>query len=442
MMAKSPKVIFNYRFELAINNPDRKRTSKKNIIKRTTKMFDYYSNEEKKAMGMFDYYIGNLTKNETMNLVLENGKYATKEEIEKRKIQYTKYIENSNLAKCVISFNNDYINNNITIKKLEQTLIKEVLPKFFKKCGYVNVNNMSYQLACHTDTDNLHFHISFIEKKPNYRYVNNKIGYKRKGVISETEINFIKNQVELSIEREKIYTPLLIKTNKEIDVLKKYFNPNEKNYLLYDKKDLILENNILLLGKLLYDKRYGENKRIKYNSIKNKEIKEMTKNIKNYIFSKNNNNFKNEYNNFKESLNKINDIFVEMSKNNNISKKRVDNSLVNNKSKYLDNYIYNSIVNHANYLFRTKKKNVISENDIIQEIILKDFIKNKKQTRYDILYNYLSNNKYSKKFKNKTKIETAIKNINYEMEEAQKEFSKLFMNDYSNNCNNYYSMLN
>lgn len=441
-MAKSPKVIFNYRFELAINNPDRKRTSKKNIIKRTTKMFDYYSNEEKKAMGMFDYYIGNLTKNETMNLVLENGKYATKEEIEKRKIQYTKYIENSNLAKCVISFNNDYINNNITIKKLEQTLIKEVLPKFFKKCGYVNVNNMSYQLACHTDTDNLHFHISFIEKKPNYRYVNNKIGYKRKGVISETEINFIKNQVELSIEREKIYTPLLIKTNKEIDVLKKYFNPNEKNYLLYDKKDLILENNILLLGKLLYDKRYGENKRIKYNSIKNKEIKEMTKNIKNYIFSKNNNNFKNEYNNFKESLNKINDIFVEMSKNNNISKKRVDNSLVNNKSKYLDNYIYNSIVNHANYLFRTKKKNVISENDIIQEIILKDFIKNKKQTRYDILYNYLSNNKYSKKFKNKTKIETAIKNINYEMEEAQKEFSKLFMNDYSNNCNNYYSMLN
>lgn len=423
-MNKSPKVIFNYRFELAINNPDRTRKSIDNIIKRTTKMFDYYSNEKKKAMGMFDYYTGNLTKDEKMNLVLENGKYATKEEIEKRKKQYTKYIENSNLAKCVISFNNDYLNENISIKKLEQVLVKEVLPKYFKKCGYVDIKNMSYQLACHTDTDNLHFHISYIEKKPNYRYGNNKIGYKRTGIISEEEINFLKNQVELSIERENIYTPLLIQTNKEIDELKTYFNPKEKNFLLKDKEDLILENDILLLGKLLYEKRYGENTRIKYNSVRDKEIKELTKKIKKYIFSNKNGNFKYEYINFKTSLQRINDVFFKISQDNNIKTRNIDKILVKTKEKYLDNYIYNSIVNHANYLYRNKKKSIISENDIIQEIILKDFIKNKKQTRYHILNNYLSN----KQFRNKSNIERAIKNINYEMEEAEKEFSKLFIN--------------
>lgn len=428
-MDKSPKVIFNYRFELAINNPDRTRKSIDNIIKRTTKMFDYYSNEKKKAMGMFDYYTGNLTKAEKMNLVLENGKYASKEEIEKRKKQYTKYIENSNLAKCVISFNNDYLNENISIKKLEQVLIKEVLPKYLKKCGYVDIKNMSYQLACHTDTDNLHFHISYIEKKANYRYGNNKIGYKRKGVISEEEINFIKNQVELSIEREKLYTPLLIKTNKEIDELKTYFNPKEKNFLLKDKEDLILEDNILKLGKLLYDKRYGEDRRIKYNSIRDREIKELTKQIKKHIFSNKNGNFQTEYINFKTSLQKINDVFLKFSKDNNIKTRIVDNTLIKTKEKYLDNYIYNAIVNHANYFYRTKKKNIISENDIIQEIILKDFVKNKKQTRYHILKNYLSNNSINKKYQNKNKIQKAIKNINYEMEEAEKEFSKLFSSE-------------
>lgn len=427
-MNKSPKVIFNYRFEFAINNPDRTRKNIDNIVKRTTKMFDYYSNEKKKAMGMFDYYTGNLTKDEKMNLVLENGKYATKEEIEKRKKQYTKYIENSNLAKCVISFNNDYLNENISIKKLEQVLVKEVLPKYFKKCGYVDIKNMSYQLACHTDTDNIHFHISYIEKKPNYRYGNNKIGYKRKGIISAGEINFLKNQLELSIEREKIYTPLLIQTNKEIDALKTYFNPKEKNFLLKDKEDLILENDILLLGKLLYEKRYGENTRIKYNSVRDKEIKELTKRIKKYIFSNKNGNFKYEYINFKTSLQRINDVFLKFSQDNNIKTRNIDKTLVKTKEKYLDNYIYNSIVNHANYLYRSKKKNIISENDIIQEIILKDFVKNKKQTRYHILDNYLSN----KKFRNKSNIERAIKNINNEMEEAEKEFSKLFGNEYVN----------
>ena len=46
------------------------------------------------------------------------------------------------------------------------------------------------------------------------------------------------------LEKEKIYTPLLIETNKDIEELKKYFSPKEKNYLLRNKKDLILEEKI------------------------------------------------------------------------------------------------------------------------------------------------------------------------------------------------------
>lgn len=53
-MINSPKVVFNYKFELAINNPDRHRRSENKIIKRTVGMFDYYSNVKKQAMNIFD----------------------------------------------------------------------------------------------------------------------------------------------------------------------------------------------------------------------------------------------------------------------------------------------------------------------------------------------------------------------------------------------------
>ena len=50
-------------------------------------------------------------------------------------------------------------------------------------------------------------------------------------------------------------------TNKEIDNLKKYFNPKDKNFILYDKKDLLMEEKILRLGKLLYeDRKYNQGK--------------------------------------------------------------------------------------------------------------------------------------------------------------------------------------
>ena len=427
-MTKSPKVIFNSIFTLALNNPDSKYKNHSKSIKRVQKMYDYYTNEEKRAMSMYDYYTGKLTKENTMNLIKEDGTFATEKEVEKRKKLAIKYLENSNLWQGVLSFNNDYINENIDIHKLEKELATNILPKFFKRCGFKDTNKMFYQLALHTDTDNLHFHFSFMEKEPNYIYHKNKIGYRRSGELSQNEIDFLKSQVVHTIEKEKIYTPLLKETNKEIEELKKYFSPKEKNYLLRDKKDLILEEKILRLGQLLYKERYDNDSKIKYGSIKDKEIINLTKDIKNYLFSKNNDNFKLEYNNFKESLNKINKYFYKINEDNNIKDIVVDTTLTDSKNKYMNNYIYNAIVNYANYNYKKETKNItkIKENDIIQEIILKHYLNNKKQTRKDILKTYFTNTSSKQKFRNKREIENAIRNINDEMDEAQKEFSKLF----------------
>ena len=433
-MTKSPKVIFNSIFTLALNNPDSKYKNHSKSIKRVQKMYDYYTNEEKRAMSMYDYYTGKLTKEDTMNLIIEDGTFATEKEVEKRKKLAVKYLENSNLWQGVLSFNNDYINANIDIHKLEKELATNILPKFFKRCGFKDTNKMFYQLALHTDTDNLHFHFSFMEKEPNYIYHKNKIGYRRSGELSQNEIDFLKSQVVHTIEKEKIYTPLLKETNKDIEKLKKYFSPKERNYLLRDKKDLILEEKILRLGQLLYKERYDNDSKIKYGSIKDKEIINLTKDIKNYLFSKNNDNFKLEYNNFKESLNKINNYFYKINEDNNIKDIVVDTTLTDSKNKYIDNYIYNAIVNYANYNYKKESKNItkIKENDIIQEIILKHYLDNKKQTRKDILKTYFTNTNSKQKFRNKQEIENAIKSINDEMDEAQKEFSKLFIsNDYT-----------
>ena len=429
---KSPKVIFNSLYTLGFNNVDNKFSNNKKSIKRVLGMYDYYTNEEKRAMSMYDYYTGKLTKENTVNLILENGKYATADEVERRKKRAVKYLENSNLWQGVLSFNNDYLTQNIDIHKLEKELATSILPMFFKKCGFKDTNKMFYQIALHTDTDNLHFHFSFMEKEPNYLYSKNKVGYRRSGNLKQSEIDFLKAQVVHAIEKEKIYTPLLKETNKEIDKLKKYFNPKEKNFLLYDKKDLLLEEKILTLGQKLYFYREGSLGKIKYGSIKDKEIQALTRDIKNYIFSKDNNDFKREYANFKTSLNKINSYFHKIYEDNNIKNIEVDTSLIDSKNKYVDNYVYNAIVNNALYNYENGKKkfNKISENDLIQEIILKHYLKNKKQNKYDILKNYLSKSTARQRFKNKYEIENAIRNINYEMEEATKEFSKLFNNEY------------
>lgn len=430
----SPKVIFNCKFTHAFNRREENYTAKQieGLKKKIARKFDYFSNKDKRVMNLFNYYTGELNKNERMNLVIEDGSYATEEEIEKRKKRFVKYAENSNLWQCVISFNNDYLNENISLQDLEQELIKNVLPRFFKKMGFKDKKNMAYNLSFHTDTDNLHAHVSFIEKKPNYILSNNKLCYRRKGKLTQEEINFMKNEVVFAVERKKYLNPMITITNDEIDKLKKYFNPKEKNFILYDKKDILLEDDILTLGKLLYDERNNNSKRIKFNSIKDKEIKDLTKRIKKYLFCSKSE-FYDDYKNFIESVNSINEYLYKVNEDNNISKINVDKTLTESKENYIDNYIYNAIVNHAVYIFKTnsKKYKTLNPDDILREIILKEYKKNKNQNKYTILSNYLTNTVPKLKYQNKYKIINAVKSINAEMEEAQKEFSKLFQTDNS-----------
>lgn len=410
----SPKVVVKIQGDYSLNNVDRKTKNVNKINNATTNMFDYYGNEEKRLLNMFDYYNGTLTKDNYVNIMLENGKYATKEDIEKRKIQYLKYIENSNIWKCVISFNNDYLEKNIHYEKLEKALMKEILPMFFKKIGFIDINNMSYQIALHSDTDNLHYHFSFIEKKPNFKYID-KVGYRRKLKINENDINFLKNQIVHYIEKEKIYTSLLKETNKDIDKLKKYFDNKEKCFVLKNKNDLILENKIYELGKLLYNSNKISDNKIKYNSLKSKEIKNLTREIKKYIFGTNKN-ISQDYKVFNHNLNKINDYFIEISKDNNI-KDYINSNLVLSKKNYINNYILNSIVNYANYKYKKVK-----EQDILQKIILDKYKNNKMKNRYSILKSYLSNNVLI----NKKEIDYTLRKLNYEMQECIKEFDKMF----------------
>lgn len=418
----SPNVVVKNMFTPSFKNLNHIYKTQNQVHNSTMNMFDYYANEKKKAFFMLDYFSGKIGKDKEMNIIFENGEYATKNEIEARKKQYAKYIENSNIYKLVISFPENYLEENVDIKKFEKDLAKDIIPMFLKQCGFENIENMSYQFSLHTNTDNLHFHLSFTEKKPNYkRTFSKELEYRHAGKLEQKELNFLKNEIEHYINCDKhIYTSLVKETNEEIELLKKYFNPKEKNFLLNDKSDILIEEKINKLGKLLEEKRDSKNQRIKFNSIKNKEIRDLTKEIKRNIFSKKDTELYNDYQKFKNSLNEINKYFTEIAKRNH--SKEVDDSFIKSKQKYLDNYVLNAIVNYAQY-----KK--ITDSKIIQEAVYKEYKKNKKRNKFDILTSYLSSSNRKSQFVSKYKIKEAVRNINDELEQAEKEFENLFKED-------------
>lgn len=450
MSKNSPNVVFKSKYCLALNSRDNKNQSlnyKEDRLKDVDDMIDYFSNEKKKTVGMFEYYMGH-TRGEKYNLILENGNYATKNDVKKIKENYKKYIENSNLWKGILSFKKEYLDENIDIKTLEQKIAKEVMPQFLKHCGFKDIKNMSYVFSIHTNRKHQpHIHFAFIEKKPNYLYCDNKLNYRRKGKITLDEQRYLKRLVDLAIQREKYYTPLLKKTNEDIDYLKSYFNPKERNFTLRNVSEIYVEEDILKLGELV--KKYREqnnqaSKKIKYNSIKNnelgKEIKSLTKEIKKYLFNDATSILYASRKDINKDLEKLNDYFDELNRNNNIEELTTNNSIVSKKEEYIDNYIYNSIVNHSLYRYEhismvVKSKNSIDKitiEDLIQEIAYQNSKKNKyndKQRRKLVLDNYFKGNSSISKFPSKHQMEKALKNINYEMEKASQEFSKLFNYD-------------
>lgn len=450
MNKKSPKVVFKSKYCLALNSRDNKNKSsnyKEDRLKDVDDMVDYFSNEKKKTVGMFEYYMGH-TRKENYNLILEDGSNATKKDIARIKTEYKKYIENSNLWKGILSFKREYLDENIDIKTLEQKIANEVKPQFLKYCGFKDIKNMSYVFSIHTNRKHQpHIHFAFIEKKPNFICANNKLGYRRKGKISIDEQNYLKRLVELAIEREKYYTPLLKKTNEDIDYLKSYFNPKERNFTLRNVNEIYIEEDILKLGELIKQYREQNNqtsKKVKYNSIKNnelgKEIKSLTKEIKKYLFNDDTSILYASRKDINKDLENLNNYFDELNKNNNIEELTSDNSIVNKKEEYIDNYIYNSIVNHSLYKYEhismiVKNKNNIDKitiDDLIQEVAYQNSKRNKyndKQRRKLVLDNYFKGNSSISKFPSKHQLEKALKNINYEMEKASQEFSKLFNYD-------------
>ena len=448
MTKKSPNVIFKSMYCLSLNSVDNKiqdKNYKQNRLNDVDDMLDYFSNKKKKLVGMFEYYMGH-TRGEDVNLILEDGSYATKKDIKRIKTDYKKYIENSNLWKGIISFKSDYIEDNISIHTLEQKIAKEVIPQFLKYCGFKNIKNMSYVFSIHTNKAHPHIHLAFVEKKPNYLYCDKKINYRRKGKITKDEQRYLKRLVELTIEREKYFTPLLKKTNEDIDYLKSYFDPKDKNFALKNTNEIFIEEKIMKLGELLKQYRNINNQtsnKVKYNSIKNnslgKEIKSLTKDIKMYLFNDSSSilyNCKKDINNDLES---INEYFKKLDELNN-EDGNIKNSIVKKKQDYIDNYIYNSIVNHSLYKYekitmvvknKTKQDKITIE-DLIQEIACQNARREKlndKERRKIVLDNYFKGADLSLKFPSKHKVEKAIKNINYEMEKASQEFSKLFNYD-------------
>ena len=450
MNKKSPNVVFKSKYCLALTSHDNRNQSlsyKDDRIKDVGDMIDYFSNEKKKTVGMFEYYMGH-TRGENYNLVLENGSYATKKDITRIKNEYKKYIEKSNLWKGILSFKREYLDENIDIKTLEQKMAKEIMPQFLKYCGFKDIKNMSYVFSIHTNRKHQpHIHFAFIEKCPNYKCADKKLGYRRKGKITLDEQRYLKRLVELAIEKEKYYTPLLKKTNEDIDYLKSYFNPKERNFTLRNIDEIYVEEDILKLGELL--KKYREqnqntSKRIKYNSIKNNElgseIKALTKKIKKYLFNDSNSILYASRKDISNDLIKLNEYFDTLNENNNIAEKVKNNSIVRKKEEYIDNYIYNAIVNHSLYKYnhismvvKTKyDKQNISIEDLIQEIAYQNSKRSNysdKERRKLILDNYFKGNSNISKFPSKHKMEKALKNINYEMEKASQEFSKLFNYD-------------
>ena len=176
---------------------------------------------------------------------------------------------------------------------------------------------------------------------------------------------------------------------------------------------------------MLYKERNGKNTRIKYNSINNKEIQQLTNKIKKYIFSKRNPELNSKYHDFKLSIRELNIYFKNISESNNL--KEYDFNYSKKKAEYLDNYVFNTIVNHA----LKEYKSSIHENDLIKEVVYSNY-KKEKTNKYNILKNYLSLNT-SMKYINRYRINQAVLRINRELEEAEREFSKLFEEkDYSN----------
>ncbi len=465
------KIIFIEHPYYAVNNPDNNlRIYKKNrkndkwyyiqcknkeeyrneLKKYILGFYEYSRDSDKAHSSMIDYFMGSKKSDDIMKqnkmkreemAMLKDGSFIKDDMVEKMKNDWSNYIENSNTQLAVLSLYQDYVDENIDVKELQKEIAVNILPKLFKYCGYKEPEkNLEWIVSLHCDRiNNYHFHIAWIEKNKSYCYRNNKLGFKRKLKLEENENNFMKRQVSLTIERNKLYRPALIKINKELEHLQKYFNPKDGNFTLRNTNSLELEENIVKLGYLLSKVRDTNKKYIKYNSIPRNEIGDeirgLTHKIKNYLFDTKNE-LKLSKREISKSIENLNNIFLDIDKRNNISnigfESAFDNKMVKYKLNKSENYILNAIVNHALYNSTISKNNQnrkITLNDLICEIAIilykknynENYIKNGKKLRLKILENYFIYGKY----KNYDKLSNALNRLSKDSEKAAKQFYEM-----------------
>ena len=399
-----------------------------------------------------DIMIRNKMRREEMAM-LKDGSFIKDDMVENMQNRWSDYLENSNVNLAVLSLYQDYVDENINIKDLQKEVATKIMPKFLKYSGYQDPEkNLEWIVSLHCDRENnYHFHIAWIEKNKCYKLKNNKLGHRYKLKLDDNENNFMKRQVSLSIERNKLYRPALIKINEDIEHLQNYFNPKDRNFTLKNISDLDLEEDIVKLGYLINQVRDTNKKYIKYGSLpKNEignEIRTITKEIKNKLFDSNDE-IKLSKKDIQQSIEKLNEIFLDIDRRNNISnagfESAFDNKMIQEKLEKSDNYILNAIVNHALYNYdynkgkTNKKSSKISLEDVIGEIaiiIYKDknnkyYQNNRKKFRLKILENYFIYGGY----KNHDKMSNALRRLSKDSDDAAKQFYEMLSdNEYNNN---------
>ena len=419
-----------------------------------------YSRDEKKAhtsvkeyvkdnSSLFDYFMGGKKSEDIMNesqmkreemAMLKNGEFLLDKDVPTMQKRWCNYIEDSNIQLAVLSFYQDYVDENISVKELQKKIATDVMPKFLSYCGYENPKeNLEWIVALHSDRENnYHFHISWIEKNKCYRNRDNKLEHRIKLTLSDNERNFLKRQASLTIERKKLYTPAIIELENDFADLKKYFNPKDHNFTLRNIEDLKLEEKIVKLGFLLNQIRSTDKKYIKYNSLPRedigKKIRELTIEIKRELFS--DVKLKKAKNEIYHTIDKINNILIDIDKRNNISdvgfENALDNKMIKDKLEKNDNYILNAIVNHALYNFDNRKRKIKKDNfkleDLINQFAYEEYKKNfdsKKnktirQFRINVIKNFFRGKTY------KSKIMYAFDRLSYEQDKAAEEFYNMF----------------
>lgn len=437
-------------YYLQCKDKDHYRKELKNYI---CGFYKYSRDENKSFLSMFGYFMGDKKTVDTMErnkmrreemAMLKDATFIKDNMVEKMQYNWSKYLENSNVNLAVLSLYQDYVDNNIDIHSLQKELATSVMPKFLKYCGFEKPkDNLEWVVALHCDRqNNYHFHIAWIEKRKSYKLKNNELGYRYKLKLDENENNFMKRQVALAIERNKLYKPAIIKINNDLKHLQSYFDPKDRNFMLKNASNLYLEEDIVRLGFLLKKIRGTDKKYIKYGSLpKNgigKEIRFLTNKIKSELFKHNNELYlsKQEVHN---SIEKLNEIFLNIDKNNNISniefQNIYDNELIKNKLEKSDNYILNAIVNHALYLNNSKNKinkksKTVTLEDVIGEIAILIYTDNKDYPKYISKFKLkLLNNHLSGKRTNFNKLSTALRRLSKDSDRAAEQFYEMFISN-------------